>query len=254
MWKTKSAAAVFFCLLCYAAPVFGQWKYSVAVPNGADYVLKNVAKADTLGKKQTALLMPEEPTSGKIPFVAAALSFILPGMGEVYAGRFSSGGQYFLGADIALVTSLLVTVISGNVQRAEYQTLARLNANIIGDKTDQFWIDIADYQSWQAFNEDRLRRRQYGRVYTEANAWQWNSEASRLQYRQTRISSETAFQAGYFVVAAMALNRLLSAINAVRLLNEQNDASQNQTSSSMLIRSATPASLDGLGVGVQVSF
>ncbi len=191
---------------------------------------------------------------GKIPFVAAALSFVLPGIGEVYAGRFSSGGQYFLGADVALITSLLVTVISGNVQRAEYQNLARLNANIAGDKTDQFWIDIADYQSWQAFNEDRLRRRQYGRVYTEANAWQWNSEASRLQYRQTRISSETAFQAGYFVVAAMALNRLLSAINAVRLLNEQNDLSQNQTSSSMLLHTATPPALDGIGIGVQVSF
>lgn len=189
----------------------------------------------------------------KSTFLAAVLSFVLPGLGEVYAERFDSG-QYFLAADIALAVGFIALTVYGNVQRADYQSYARLYANISGEKNDDFWRDIADWQSRDTFNQSRLQRRQYALIYPSADDWQWVSEAHRLRYREMRIASETAFQVSYYVLAAMGINRLLSAINAVRQINASSDATGSNTFTSPCFFATLHSNLDGLQLSFKTSF
>lgn len=191
----------------------------------------------------------------KSPALAALLSFILPGLGELYAGRFESG-QYFLAADAALILGVTTLTVYGNIQRADYQTFARLYANVAdGNKSSEFWRDIADWQSRAAFNESRLRRRQYGAIYEVADDWQWQSNLHRQRYREIWVSSETAFQSSYYVIAAMGINRLLSAINAVRLVNE---GQESKLGSNILISShaftTLPLRTEGLMLSLSARF
>ncbi|MDW8466336.1 MAG: hypothetical protein RML35_09230 [Chloroherpetonaceae bacterium] len=198
----------------------------------------------------------DEPTAlpaQKSSFLAVLLSFALPGIGEVYAERFDVG-QYFLAADVALLVGFVALTVYGNVQRADYQSYARLYANISGDKSEEFWRDIADWQNREAFNQFRLQRRQYALIYGPADDWQWVSEAHRLRYREMRISSETAFQAGYYVLAAMGLNRLLSAINAARLVNAAKGEIGANTHVQPCFSSSVQALPDGLLLSVRATF
>lgn len=217
----------------------------------ADKVATFIAK-DFVG----AINLDIEPApSEKSPALAALLSFLLPGLGELYAGRFESG-QYFLAADAALILGVATLAVYGNVQRADYQTFARLYANVSGsDKSNEFWRDIADWQSRDAFNESRLRRRQYADIYDSADDWRWQSVAHRQRYREIWASSETAFQSSYYVIAAMGVNRLLSAINAARLVNEANS---KKLGSNILISSRAfsllPSRIEGLMLSLSAPF
>ncbi len=209
-------ATLVLCLL--TMPASSVWAQKLSVPKLFASVATELNAKDSLARGSLDI---EQSIKQKSPVLAAVLSFILPGLGELYAEQFEIG-QYFLAADVALILGVATLSVYGHIQRADYQTYARLYANVSGDKSDEFWRDIADWQSREAFNESRLRRRQYSAIYESRDNWQWQSNAHRLRYREIRISSETAFQASYYVIAAMGINRLLSAINAVRLVNEEN--------------------------------
>ncbi len=155
--------------------------------------------------------------------LAGFYSFLLPGLGEAYAGDFSSG-KYSLGIEIALVSGLISTVVYANSLESDYQILARNSASVSsGQKSEQFWKDISNYSSWENFNNERLKDRNYDGMYSKNNYWSWESEEQRKDYRSKRISSDQAFQSAYYFIAAMGLNRLISIINAVRSTAEFNN-------------------------------
>ncbi|MFN3562296.1 MAG: hypothetical protein ACK4XY_02545 [Chloroherpetonaceae bacterium] len=159
----------------------------------------------------------------KSALVGAALSLLLPGMGEVYAGNFQSG-RYFLGAEIAMLLGIGTQYVRGSSFESDYKVLARTNAGVSGDKDEQFWRDISSFSSIDDFNADRLRNRDFGRLYNpQTHFWQWNSEVDRRQFRDLRIQSDKAYQSIYYFFAAMGINRVLSMINAVRGINAFNE-------------------------------
>ncbi len=237
-------ATLVLCLLSVLPPVV--WAQKLPVPK---LFVSAVAMPNAAADSLTINLDVEPPIKPKSPVLAGMLSFILPGLGELYAERFDVG-QYFLAADVALILGVAGLNVYGQILRADYQTYARLYANVSGNKSEEFWRDIADWQSREAFNESRLRRRQYSAVYERADDWQWQSNAHRLRYREIRIASETAFQASYYVIAAMGINRLLSAINAVRLVNE---AGGVELGSNILISSQALSLLSPYAEGIKFS-
>jgi len=170
-----------------------------------------------------------ELKGAKSPFLAGALSFVLPGLGEAYAGNFSTG-KYSLGVEIGLIAGLVGTSIYANSLESDYQVMARAKAGVSeGEKSEQFWKDISNYESLEAFNQQRLRQRNYDGIYSQENFWQWHTESDRKKYRDLRISSDEAFQATYFIIGAMAVNRLFSAINAVRGVRAHNESLVSET-------------------------
>jgi hypothetical protein len=238
-------ATLLLCLLSMLPPCI--WAQKMPIPK--IFASTSVATAPNEADSLTINLDTGLPIKQKSTVLAGALSFILPGLGELYAERFDVG-QYFLAADVALILGVVGLNAYGQILRADYQTYARLYANVSGNKSEEFWRDIADWQSREAFNESRLRRRQYSAVYERTDDWQWQSNAHRLRYREMRIASETAFQASYYVIAAMGINRLLSAINAVRLINETDD---RELGSNILISSQAFSLLSSRAEGIKFS-
>jgi len=172
----------------------------------------------TSARQDMPEILPSDDDGRKSPALAAVFSLVLPGMGELYAGGFSSG-KYFLIADGALWLTYAGVEMYGNSLRDDSRSYAISAAGINpAGKDDQFYVDIGNFLTLEEYNEKQLRDREPDRLYDAAAgyAWEWTSDAARAAYRDQRISSEEAYNARKFVVAGLIINRVASAINAAR--------------------------------------
>ena len=150
--------------------------------------------------------------------LAAMYSLLVPGMGELYTGAFSTG-KYFMIAEGVLWLTYATFEVYGNSLRDDSRAYATTHAGITLDgKSDQFFIDIGDYSNLSRYNEAQLRNRAPENLYDPhaGYAWQWDADASRLSYRDQRIASENMYNDRRFVVGAILINHLASAIHAAR--------------------------------------
>jgi hypothetical protein len=164
-------------------------------------------------------LFPEEGApKKKSTGLAAIYSLILPGMGELYADGFESG-KYFLIAEGVLWLTYASFEIYGNQLRDDSRSFAQAHAGITpSGKGDQYFVDIGNFLDVLEFNEKKLRDREPEKLYNPLSnyAWQWDSDLSRSTYRDQRIASENMYNNRKFVFAAILINHVGSAINAVR--------------------------------------
>ncbi len=154
----------------------------------------------------------------KSPGMAAVYSLLLPGMGELYAGGFSTG-KYFLIAEGVLWLGYATFDIYGNALRDDARAFAVAHAGVNpSGKDDQFYVNVGNFLNTDDYNQKRLRDNDFNLLYNPAAgyAWQWDSDASRLTFRDQRISSENAYNDRKFVIAAVIANHVASAINAAR--------------------------------------
>jgi len=167
--------------------------------------------------------MPDGSPSGgekKSVGLAAVYSFLLPGMGELYAGNYDVG-KYFTIAEGALwVTLLGVDRYAHWLQDDAYQYAAQHAGIGIAGKDDQYFIDIGNDSDVYAYNQRILQNRDQFKIYNEApdspDYWKWDSDASRSTYRDRRVNSNEMFNNTRFVAAVIAVNHVVSAINAAR--------------------------------------
>ncbi len=154
----------------------------------------------------------------KSPGLAALYSLLLPGMGELYADGFSSG-KYFTIAEGALWLTYATLDVYGNSIQDDARSFAVSKAGVnTSGKPDQFFIDIGNFVDVYEYNEKQLRDREEEKLY-DPNAgyyWRWESDDLRAQYREERINAENVFNNRKFVVAAIIVNHVASAINAAR--------------------------------------
>jgi TM2 domain-containing membrane protein YozV len=170
------------------------------------------------------LFAQESPGERKSPATAAMYSLLLPGMGELYVGEYGSG-KYLTIIDGALVVALVSFDRYANWLKDDSRQFAAAHAHTtIDGKDDQFFSDIGDYQTVYDYNEAVLRDRQPQKVYNPGSGfyWSWDSPVIREQYRSIRVSSDDRFNDTRFIVAAIAVNHLVSAINAARLAIRHN--------------------------------
>jgi hypothetical protein len=181
---------------------------------------------DTTSSSQTiAIIQPAKKSVG----MAVLYSLILPGMGELYAGNFGTG-RYFLAAEGALWLTYAGFGIYGNSVRDDARSFAAVHAGVnLAGKNDQYFVDIGNFISIDEYNQKKLRDRDPGKLYDPAlgYAWQWDSDASRSAFRDRRVISETAYNNMRFVVAAILINHVASAINAARAAISHNNALAN---------------------------
>ncbi|MBA4311764.1 MAG: hypothetical protein C0417_03945 [Chlorobiaceae bacterium] len=165
--------------------------------------------------------------------LAALYSFLLPGMGELYVGNYSTG-KYFTATEGLLWMTLIGFDRYGTWVRNDARDYAVQHAGIllIG-QDDQYFVDIGDYASVQDYNTDMLRKRDLAKLYDERYpvGWNWDSKLNREHYRDLRVSSDQAFNNVSFVIAAIGINHLVSAVNAV--LSARSHNNNIQTSSSI---------------------
>jgi hypothetical protein len=180
----------------------------------------------------------------KKPILGILYSLILPGMGELYAESYSSG-KYFTIAEGALWGVFIGMNSYANWQQDRYKSYAVSKAGITTDgKDEEYYSIISQYLSIEEYNDERALQREFDAMFkTDRFIWKWDSEQDMEKYRELWVSSEQTFNDVRFVVGAMLLNRLASAINAVRLVSAYNKRLEEDLSWNFSVGLSQPVNL-----------
>ena len=164
--------------------------------------------------------------------MAILLSSLLPGMGELYAGNYNSG-KYFTAVDVSLWITYFGMSTYSTWKENNYKQYAKSNGGVQGDSFDSdFYANVGNYMSIEEYNNAMAFNRDYNSIYTDVNSrnWKWNSVAERKTFRGMWVSSKQASNNMRFATGALILNRIISVINAVRLVTAHNKSlSETQT-------------------------
>ncbi|MFH1196414.1 MAG: hypothetical protein V1720_11970 [bacterium] len=165
----------------------------------------------------------EDAKPKKSAGIAILYSLLLPGMGELYAGDYSTG-MYLTIADGVFWSTLAGLNIYGNWQMDNYKSFAASNGNVnLEGKDEDYFATITDYISIDEYNEYQSLHRNYEEMLDrEKYYWEWDNVTERREYRNMWSSSEQAYNNIRFAAGALLLNRVISAINAVRLVSKYN--------------------------------
>ena len=184
-------------------------------------------------------------------------SLLLPGMGELYADEYGIGKYFTIADGILWGTFIGMSAYSG-WQEDNYKTYAASNADVIndGNKDEDFYANIGDYTSVYTYNDQKALERNFDEMYDEeAYFWKWNNTDERRTYRDMWNSSETASNNIRFVVGGLILNRVISAINAARLVSSYNKSIEEEVSWNFSVGFMnTPNLPTSLALNVQKSF
>ncbi len=167
----------------------------------------------------TCSLAQQATGANKIQFKPVLKSLLLPGWGEKQLGH-AGWAKSFILSEISLWLGYVGIVQYSRVLERDYQAYAARHAGVQPEgKSAQYWIDIGNANNIYEFNERRRVQRNLAATYPETSTyyWQWDSEASRFYYGDLRTRQYRWERATIFVISGMVLNRLLSAINVIRL-------------------------------------
>jgi hypothetical protein len=191
-----------------------------AVSNSTEYSANyydNLFAADQLEKKSAGL--------------AILYSILLPGMGELYADAYDSG-KYFTIAEGVLLGTYIGMSVHANSLEDSYKAYAVTNAKInTNGKDETYYANISEFEDIVQYNNEKALERNFDQMYnTESYFWKWGSTEERQTYRSIWSSSEQTYNDLRFVVGLMLLNRVVSAINAARLVSAYNSRIDEQMS------------------------
>jgi hypothetical protein len=175
--------------------------------------------------------LPELSNQKKSAVLAILYSVVLPGMGELYSGRYDSG-KYFTIADGVLWGVLTGLDIYGVWQQNNYKSYAESKAGVSLDgKDSDYFANVGNYNNINDYNASMDLNGNFNKVYDVAKYyWKWADDGQRRDYRGMWSSSENSFNNIRFVAGALILNRVISAINAVRFVNAYNKNLQQEVS------------------------
>ncbi len=161
--------------------------------------------------------------------VAVLLSLLLPGMGELYADNYSSG-KYFTIADASLWGIYIGMNAYGNWLKSDYISYAASAGGVNNKNKDaDFYANVGGYLSLDQYNNAMALQGSFDKMYNSPSYyWNWPTNTERKNYRNLWSSSELAHNNLRFVVGALILNRIISVINAVRLVSEYNKNLQSE--------------------------
>jgi hypothetical protein len=184
-------------------------------------------QADQFWDGREELLLPEEeqmPFEQKSPSKAFFYSLLLPGTGEAYVGE-KTQSTVFLAIEIVAWGLVVANIINVDTRQDDYKNFAVQHALVKRTgKDNQYWIDIGKFDTIFEYNEERIRERDVEAIYPENRffSWSWDTGDNRLFYDSQRIETREIEQNRLYFFAAIALNHLVSAINAMRLANAHN--------------------------------
>jgi hypothetical protein len=204
---------LFLCLFSYQA--FSQNSSSMLT-------LENQIR-NTQSEYKSSIEFAPLQSQRKSPALAILYSFLLPGMGELYAGNYSSG-KYFTIADGALWLTLFGFDSYANWQKNRYTSYAESFGGVApSGKSDDYYAAIGEFQNIYDYNNKMALDRRFSKMYDEQlYYWDWQTNTNRRNYREMWVSSEQAFNNVRFVVGTLILNRLASAVFAVRAVARHN--------------------------------
>ncbi len=191
--------------------------------------LENHVKNNPYELKQTNPIQTMKTFHKKSAGLAVLYSLLIPGMGELYADSYSSG-KFFTIADGVLWGVYIGVNSNATWKQEKYQTFAVTNGGITkAGKTDTYYSIIGIYQNIDDYNNQKALERDFGAMLDKNKFyWNWQNNETRKQYRDMWSSSEQSFNDLKFVAGALIINRIASAINAVRLVSAYNKRQEKE--------------------------
>lgn len=211
--------SILICVFAFVVAATGQ---TPSVPRQQ----QAVELTSLIGKEQQGVFADVSHGGKKSPALAVLYSLVVPGLGEYYAGNFTTG-RYFLGAEGLLWLAYGGFTIHAASLRDNGRSYAAIHSGAqIAGKNDQFFVNIGNFMTTAEYNAKKMRDREPDLVYDESAgyAWSWDSDANRMTFRDMRVRSDNAYNNRKFIVAAVLVNHLASAINAARAVIVQNKA------------------------------
>jgi hypothetical protein len=156
--------------------------------------------------------------------LAVVYSLLVPGTGELYADRFDNG-RYSLVAEAALWLTYASFQQYGNWLQGDARSFASAHAGATpSGKDDQFYVNLGNFSNMYDYNDKKLHDRNISEIYDPSQGyfWNWDSDRSRQRFRSLRISSDKVLNNSRFVIGAIVVNHILSALNAARLVRQFN--------------------------------
>lgn len=146
-------------------------------------------------------------------------SIVLPGWGELSKG--SNSGYIFLGTELALWLGFGGLRYSYDIQGKDLLSYTQLHAGLQSypDKA-QFWADMGNHISYDDHRESMLESRTPENIWDIEYNWEWDSQASLLEYDGLHRKKELTYITSNFMVTGMIVNRIASVIN-VRYLKSK---------------------------------
>lgn len=174
---------------------------------------------------------PQESFKKKSPGLAILYSMLLPGMGELYAGDYSTGKSFTI-ADGIIWGVFTGMTIYGNNKEDDYRSYAQAYGGVnLDGKDGTYFADISIYENIDQFNTEKELNRDFDAVYNvDTHSWAWGGNSQRKEYRALWSSSETAKNNVRFAAGALILNRIVSSIFAVRAVSAYNKKESNTIS------------------------
>lgn len=187
----------------------------------------NLKNYQTESPKFTTDLENEKKSVG----LGIIYSLLLPGMGELYADAYDMG-KYFTIADGILWGTYIGMSSYTSWQEDNYKSYAAVNAGVDNSNKDaDYYATIGEYSNIESYNDQKALERNFDEMYNEqVYFWKWQTSEERETYRDMWLSSEQTSNDLRFIVGGLLLNRVVSAINAARLVSKYNSRLEEQTS------------------------
>lgn len=246
--KRSMKNLVFFLFVLTALPAYSQ----NTVPQNIFELQQTLQISSEL---QTPVMKNSDSPERKSPALAILYSALIPGMGELYAGDYTSG-KYLTITEGALWLTYFSINQYGEWQEESYLSFAKTRGGVVTEgKDEDFFANIGNYRDIHQFNDERAFYRQFDEMYnTTTHYWSWSSTTERRTYRSMWVSSRQAFNNLRFVVAGMLLNRLGSVINAVRLVSAHNKGLQAETTLLEMGQGIAPDGSNQYSFGLRFGF
>ena len=144
-------------------------------------------------------------------------SVLIPGWGEANLG-YEKNSRFFLHSETILVVSCLSVYKMAQVKENEYIAYANEHAGAENINNHRYWVDIGNYDSNYAFDEEHLRMRDGKEGQWSSYPWYWEgSDTRRKRFEKMRINSDKLFFTGRFLIGGIILNHIISGIDALYL-------------------------------------
>ncbi|KPL19710.1 MAG: hypothetical protein AMJ92_01855 [candidate division Zixibacteria bacterium SM23_81] len=168
-----------------------------------------------------------EPISGQsntksVP-KAFFLSLLVPGTGQFYA-QAPGRGRVFLGTELAILAGFLGFRLYSDWKEEDYQLHAATHAGVNPwGKSKSYFEDVSLFMSMEEYNRRQLINfREDAQLYSGADFWEWDSQASRRKFDSLYRASTNAEDNSILMTGVGLLNHLLSAVDAARTAKAYN--------------------------------
>ena len=250
--KLKNMKLSVFFILAITSSVYSQQQTSFS-----SLLLEQEVKSSTSEYSSGNLNFSDDLESAKKSAGLAILySLLLPGMGELYADGYDSGKYFTIAEGVLWGTYIGMSVHASN-QEDNYKAYATSNASLnTSGKNDDYFATIGQFENIEEYNDQKALERNFNQMYnTETFFWKWQSTEDRRTYRSMWSSSEQTTNDLRFVVGAMLLNRVVSAINAARLVGAYNNRIDEELSWNVSVGLKQTANLPtSLNLSFQTTF